>query len=418
MKNGTAKVFSTRVIGLFLGIFVSLFALNTYASMDVNMPRGVTPISHDVFDLHMFAIWVCVGIAIVVYGVMIYSLIHHRKSKGAKAAHFHDNTVLEVIWTAIPFILLIALAIPATLVIGDMEDTKNADLTIKVTGYQWKWQYEYLDKHIRFFSNLSTPVEQIYDEQPKDPWYLLEVDNPLVVPIHKKIRFLVTSNDVIHSWWVPELGVKRDAIPGFIHESWANIEKPGIYRGQCAELCGVNHGFMPIVVRAVTQEEFDQWVAQQPKVGTPLTLMSNSNSQNTVPTAVAAQKSFDELMQEGKAQYGKYCSVCHKLDGTGLPPLFPALKGSSVAVGKSVARHIQLVLTGVPGTAMQAFADQLTDEELAAIVTYERNAWDNNTGDIVQASDVAAVRQNGLKASLSTQKNINQESIKVNEVKP
>ena len=388
-KNNTFLSYFKKML---LGVFGSFFALQANADLEVNMSPGVTPISHQVFDLHMFAIWVCVGIGVVVYSVMIYSLIHHRKSKGYKAAHFHENTFFEVLWTIVPFILLIILAIPATQVLGRMEDTKNADLTIKVTGYQWKWQYEYMDKGIRFFSNLSTPIEQIYGDQPKDPWYLLEVDKPLVVPIHHKIRFLITSNDVIHSWWVPVLGIKRDAIPGFIHESWANIDKPGIYRGQCAELCGVNHGFMPIVVQAVTDEEFDQWVAAQPKIGV-----------STATTSVAGEaalpvKTFAELMVEGKQQYGKYCSVCHQLNGKGIPPLFPALKGSSVAVGKSVARHVQLVLTGVPGTAMQAFADQLTDEEMASIVTYERNAWDNNTGDIVQASDVAAVRKNEVKS--------------------
>lgn len=404
-------------------LFISIFALNAHAEMEVNMSPGVTPISHQVFDLHMFAIWVCVGIAIVVYGVMVYSLIHHRKSRGAKAAHFHENTLLEIVWTVIPFILLIILAIPATQVLSRMEDTKNADITIKVTGYQWKWQYEYLEDGISFFSNLSTPVDEIYGDKSKDSWYLLEVDNPLVVPINKKIRFLVTSNDVVHAWWVPQLGVKRDAIPGFIHESWAKIDKPGIYRGQCAELCGVNHGFMPIVVKAVTQEEFQAWVAQQPKLpmdkrSLPVTA-TEARVSTSAPDAKAVLepqlpvKTYAELMAEGKEQYGKYCSMCHQLNGKGMPPLFPALKDSSVAVGSSVARHIELVLTGVPGTAMQAFADQLTDEELAAIVTYERNAWGNDTGDVVQAADVAAVRKDGVKAPIMHQKT-NQQT---NEVK-
>ncbi len=400
-----------------------MFAVNAHAEMEVNMSPGVTPISHQVFDLHMFAVWVCVGIAVVVYGVMIYSLFHHRKSKGVKAAHFHENTTLEVIWTVIPFILLIILAIPATQVLTRMEDTKNADLTIKVTGYQWKWQYEYLEDGIRFFSNMSTPIDEIYGDKAKDPWYLLEVDKPLVVPVNQKIRFLVTANDVVHSWWVPQLGVKRDAIPGFIHESWAKIDKPGVYRGQCAELCGVNHGFMPIVVKAVTQDEFKQWVAQQPKLSVQDRSLPTPSAEEGVSTSVPEGqaviepplpvKTFSELMAEGKEQYGKYCSVCHQLNGTGMPPLFPALKGSSVAVGGSVARHIELVLKGVPGTAMQPFADQLTDEELAAIVTYERNAWENNTGDVVQPADVAAVRKDGVKAPIMHQ-TTNQQT---NEVK-
>lgn len=385
------------IIALFL--MGSCLTLPAQAAWQMNMLPGTTLISHEVFNLHMFAIWVCVGIAIVVYGVMIYTLIHHRKSKGAKPANFHENMVFEIIWTVIPFVLLIILAIPATQVLGRMEDTNNADITIKVTGYQWKWQYEYLDQGIHFFSNLSTPIEQIYGNAPKDEWYLLEVDKPLVLPIHHKVRFLVTSNDVIHSWWVPELGVKRDAIPGFIHESWANIDKPGIYRGQCAELCGVNHGFMPIVVRAVTDEEFKQWVAEQTAV------VAAAAADIALESAVENTMTLDALMTEGKEQYGKYCSVCHQLNGTGMPPLFPALKGSSVAVGKSITRHIQLVLTGVPGTAMQAFADQLTDQELAAIVTYERNAWGNNTGDLVQVSDVLTARQGMNQAPVNVKNN-------------
>lgn len=400
-----------------LAFMVAVFtALPAQAAWELNMMKGVTPISHQIFDLHMFAIWVCVGIGVVVYGVMIYSIIHHRKSKGAKAAHFHGNTTLEVVWTIIPLILLVILAIPATKVLGRMEDTKNADITIKVTGYQWKWQYEYLDQGIRFFSNLSTPLEQIYDEKPKNEWYLLEVDKPLVVPIHHKIRFLVTSNDVIHAWWVPDLGVKRDAIPGFIHESWATIEKPGIYRGQCAELCGVNHGFMPIVVKAVTDEAFEQWIKEQSKP-TDKKAFPVSVSKSSDKAQKTVVMTFEALMTEGKQQYEKYCAVCHRQDGLGMPPVFPALKGSSVAVGKSIPRHIQLVLTGVPGTAMQAFSDQLTDQELAAIVTYERNAWGNNTGDVVQPADVVAVRQNNKNVPV-TIKNNTVEKSKENEVKP
>lgn len=431
-----------------LASMLSLFVLPAKAAYEVNMPEGVTSISHDIFDLHMFAIWVCVGIGAVVYGVMIFTIIRHRKCRGVTASSFHENTWLEIIWTVIPFIILIVLAIPATKVLANMEDTKNADITIKITGYQWKWRYDYLDQGVSFFSNLSTPIQQIYDEAPKDEWYLLEVDKPLVVPIHKKIRFLVTSNDVIHAWWVPALGIKRDAMPGFIHESWTNIDKPGIYRGQCAELCGVNHGYMPIVVKAVTDDEFKQWVANEyaaesaqasaetivqttalpastlsaaepaqqatPAVSnesaeTSATSSETTSSSTAVPSAIQTQpgtKTFDELMTEGKAQYGKYCAVCHKMDGTGMPPVFPALKGSSVAVGNSIVRHIDLVLTGVPGTAMQAFADQLTDDELAAIVTFERNAWGNNTGDVVQVSDVKAARE-ALKNVPVTVKNQN-----------
>ena len=240
---------------MLVGTLISTSSLQ--AAVDgwrMNMHQGVTPISKDIYDLHMLAMLICAIIGVIVFGIMIYSIIRHRKSKGYQAASFHDNDRLEIIWTIIPFLILIGLAIPATQVLIRQDNSANSDVTIKIVGYQWKWEYEYLDQNISFFSSLSTPYSQIQNKQPKGPWYLLEVDHPLVVPIHKKIRFLVTSNDVIHSWWVPALGVKRDAIPGFIHEAWAQIDKPGTYRGQCAELCGINHGFMPIVVEAVSEE--------------------------------------------------------------------------------------------------------------------------------------------------------------------
>ncbi len=351
----------------------------------MNMYKGVTPISKEMYDLHMIAIAICGIIGIAVFGVMFYALIHHRKSKGYVAASFHDNLRVEVIWTIIPFLILVGLAIPATNVLIRMNDNSDSDVTIKIVGSQWKWQYQYLDQGISYFSSLSTPYGQIQNKQPKGEWYLLEVDRPLVVPVHKKIRFLVTSNDVIHSWWVPELGVKRDAIPGFMHEAWARINKTGVYRGQCAELCGINHGFMPIVVQAVSEEEFTQWVAGQKKVENKYLSSDNKPAEQKVMTRA-------ELMVEGKKQYEMVCSACHKADGKGLPPLYPALKGSSIAVGKPISRHISMILNGLPGTAMQPYKDQLSDEEIAAIVTYERNAWENNTNDEVQPADVAKVR--------------------------
>ncbi|MDF1646629.1 MAG: cytochrome c oxidase subunit II [Legionellaceae bacterium] len=353
----------------------------------LNMHQGVTPISKDIYSLHMIAMWVCAGIGIVVFGIMIYSLIHHRKSRGHAPASFHDNTRLEIIWSIIPFIILVGLAIPATRILINLEDSSNADVTIKVVGYQWKWQYQYLDQGISYFSVLSTPYAQIQNKEAKNPWYLLEVDKPLVVPVNKKIRFLVTSNDVIHSWWVPELGIKRDAIPGFMHEAWARIEKPGIYRGQCAELCGVNHAFMPIEVHAVTDADFDKWVKTQSE-GTLPSTHTHLNYLESKP--VLTRKA---LMTEGKKKYDIVCSACHQPDGTGIPPLYPALKGSSVAVGHPISRHIDIILNGVPGSAMQPYRMQLTDEDIAAIVTYERNAWGNNTDEDVQPADVAKVRQ-------------------------
>ncbi len=369
-----------------LGIWVTSQPIFAVDFWQLNMYRGVTPISKDAYYLHMVCMVVCAIIGVVVFGVMIYSMIHHRKSKGYKAASFHDNPRLEVVWSIIPFLILVGLAIPATRVLIRMDDTKQSELTIKVVGYQWRWQYEYLDQGISFFSTLSTPFDQIQNRQKKNEWYLLEVDKPLVVPVNKKIRFLVTSNDVVHSWWVPELGIKRDAIPGFMYEAWAKIDKPGTYRGQCAELCGVNHGFMPIVVEALNQEDFDKWVATQ-------TTKEDRYTQGEAVAATQKTMTRDELLAFGKQKYEQFCAPCHQADGRGIPPMYPALRGSSVAVGHPVSRHIDIILNGVAGSAMQPYKDQLTDEEIAAIATYERNAWENNTNDVVQAAEVATQRQ-------------------------
>lgn len=364
-------------------LILCFFALTSplYAAADawqMNMPKGVTPLSKDIYELHMIAIYVCAGIGVIVFGVMFYALFKHRKSTGHQAAVFHENVKLEIVWTIIPFLILVALAVPATKLLMRMEDNSNADLTIKIVGYQWKWQYTYLEQNISFFSNLSTPYQEIENKAAKNEWYLLEVDHPIVVPIHKKIRFLVTSNDVVHSWWVPDLGVKRDAIPGFMHEAWTRIEKPGIYRGQCAELCGINHAFMPIVVKAVPENEYQQWL---------LNMQQHH--------AKASQKlTRRALMKLGHQKYREVCAACHRPDGKGIPPLYPALKGSSVAVGHPISRHIDIILYGIPGSAMQPYHEHLSDEEIAAIVTYERNAWNNNTDDVVQPEDVAQVRQN------------------------
>lgn len=245
-----------------LGVFGALATAGiTHASQPINMTVGVTDISRDVYDLHMIALWLCVVIGVLVFGVMIYSMFAHRKSRGVTPATFHESTTVEAVWTTIPFIILIALAIPATKTLIAMEDTSNYDLTVKITGYQWLWHYEYIDEGVEFYSVLSTPRDEINNLAPKDENYLLEVDNQLVLPTGKKVRFLITANDVLHAWWVPDLAVKKDAIPGFINEAWTNINEPGIYRGQCAELCGRDHGFMPIVVRAVESDEFDQWLA-------------------------------------------------------------------------------------------------------------------------------------------------------------
>ncbi len=345
-----------------------------------NMTRGVTPISHDIFHLHMTIFWICTAIAVVVFGVMFIAILKHRKSQGHQASHFHESTAVEIIWTIIPFLILIAMAIPATKVLIRLEDAKNPDINIKVTGIQWKWQYDYIDEGFSFISNLKTPEEEIKNLKPKNPNYLLEVDNEVVVPINKKIRFLTTAQDVIHSWWVPALGVKKDSIPGFINETWALIEEPGVYRGQCAELCGRNHGFMPIVVRAVSETEYAEWVAQQ--------LAQKADNEALSGKTLT----LEELMQKGEEVYKVQCVACHQTTGQGLPGVFPALKNSPVATG-DITKHIDIVLNGVNGTAMQAFGKMLNDYEIAAVVTYERNAWGNNTGNIVQPMDIQAARK-------------------------
>jgi cytochrome c oxidase subunit 2 len=345
------------------------------AEWQLNMRRGVTDISHSIFDLHMLIFWVCVAIAVVVFGVMFWSIFHHRKSRGAKAHNFHENTLVEIIWTLAPFAILIAMAIPATATLVKMYDPSDADLDIQVTGYQWKWRYQYLGQEVDFFSNTITPSEQINNQAPKNEHYLLEVDNPLVIPAGKKIRFLITSVDVIHSWWVPDFAVKKDAIPGFINESWTNVPEPGIYRGQCTELCGKNHGFMPIVVDVRTPADYELWLAQMKKMKAE----EESSAQQSM--------SMEALMEKGEAVYNSSCAACHQVSGEGIPNVFPALNGSLIATG-DISQHIDLVLNGKTGTAMQAFREQLSAVDLAAVITYERNAWNNNTGDKVEPAAI------------------------------
>jgi cytochrome c oxidase subunit II len=349
------------------------------AEYGLNLTPGVTSIAQEAYSLHMLILWICVAIGVVVFGAMFYSIIYHRKSKGAVAAQFHESTAVEIAWTIVPFLILIGMAIPATKALIAMEDTSNSDLSIKVTGYQWKWQYEYLDEEVSFFSTLSTPKEEIFNKAEKNPAYLLEVDNPVVVPVGKKVRLLITANDVIHAWWVPELGMKKDAIPGFVNEMWFNIDRPGTYRGQCAELCGKDHGFMPIVVVAKEQADYEKWVAEQ--------------KQSAAAAAADSDREFsmDELMARGEKVYAGNCAACHQANGEGIPGAFPALKGGAITTGP-VAGHIDIVLNGKGGTTMAAFAGQLNDADLAAVITYERNAWGNGTGDIVQPADVKAAR--------------------------
>jgi len=344
----------------------------------LNLPAGVTETSHDIHDLHMLILWICVGIGVLVYGILIYSLVHHRKSKGVVPATFHENHKLEIVWTIIPFLILLGMAIPATKVMIKAYDTKASDMTIKVTGYQWKWRYTYQDEGIDFFSSLdakSNEARQIGSkiDPASVPHYLLNVDKPLVIPANKKIRILLTAADVIHAWWVPEFGWKKDAIPGFITDGWIKVEKPGIYRGQCAELCGRDHGFMPIVVIVKTEDEYKKWVAEQ------------KGAQESSKVDLNKSLTMDELNAKGKEVYAANCAACHMAGGEGMPGTFPAIKGSAVAQG-SLADHVKLVLKGKG--AMPAFADQLNDAELAAVVTYQRNGFGNNKGDSIQPAEI------------------------------
>lgn len=360
------------------GVAAWLLAAAAQAA-EINLQPPVTPVAHEIYDLHIMVLWVCLGIFVVVFGAMFYAIVKFRKSKGAEAAHFHENTTVEIIWTVIPFLILIGMAYPASKTILHYKDTSEPDMTIKVTGYQWKWGYDYLNDDLHFFSTLATPSDQIHNKSPKDPNYLLEVDNPVVVPTGKKIRVLITAADVIHSWWVPAFGVKQDAIPGFIKDSWFEVTKPGTYRGQCAELCGKDHGFMPIVVIAKSPADYEAWVKQQKAKAAAATLDPNK------------QYSLAELKANGAKVFTANCAACHQANGKGIPGTFPALDGSPVVNGPKDV-HIQTVLNGRNGR-MPSFKGQLSDIDIASVVTYERNSWGNHTGDVIQAADVKALRK-------------------------
>jgi cytochrome c oxidase subunit II len=370
-----------RAVSHFIFVWLLLASQSLFAQgSKYNMTKGVSDISHQVYDLHMLIFWICVVIAVVVFGLMFWSILHHRKSKGAVPAQFHGSMKVEIIWTAIPVLILVVMAFPATKTLIAMEDTSKSDLTVLVTGSQWKWHYKYLDYPIEFYSLLATPRDEIDNKAPKNEFYLRDVDKRLVLPTGKKIRFLVTSDDVIHAWYVPDFAIKKDANPGFINETWTLIDKPGVYRGQCAELCGKEHGFMPIVVDAKSPEDFDLWVKQQLK------------EQADAKAAEAARgvMTKEELMALGQKTYESRCAACHQVSGEGLAGVIPALKGSKIAT-TDIPAHINIVVHGKSGSAMQSFAKQLTNSEIAAVITYERNAWGNNTGDLVQSADVAAI---------------------------
>jgi cytochrome c oxidase subunit 2 len=342
----------------------------------VNMSPGVPSVGQSIFDLHMTILWICVAIGLGVFGVMFYSIIYHRKSRGVTPAQFHESTKVEIAWTVVPFLILIGMAVPATSTLLEIYDFEDAEMDILITGYQWKWKYEYLSEdgeNVSFFSNLSTPQGEIYNTAPKNENYLLEVDEPVVIPVNTKVRFLVTANDVIHAWWVPELAVKKDAIPGFINETWTIAEEEGIYRGQCAELCGKDHGYMPVVVKVVSRDEYDAWfTAKQADAAQIRELMAQNFT-------------MDELMERGKTVYQRNCLACHGAKGEG--GVGPAIAGSAVATG-DLGGHLNVGVNGVAGSAMQAFGGIINDVEMAAVITYQRNAFGNNMGDMVQPIDV------------------------------
>jgi cytochrome c oxidase subunit 2 len=360
----------------------SLISADARADFSVNLTRGVTSISQQVYNLHKLALGMVTVIALIVFGVMFWSLYHHRKSRGATPAQFHHSTKWEVIWTVTPILVLLAFAAPATRTLVEIEKSIEPDLTIKITGYQWRWKYDYLDYEFGFFSALAQKHNEARQKGSGADTsaiedYLLEVDNPVVIPVNKKVRLLTTANDVIHAWWVPALGWKRDAIPGFINDNWTQVDAIGVYRGQCAELCGKDHGYMPIVLKVVSEADFNAWVESQ------------QQAQSAAEAGVDRNWTMVELMERGQQVYNTVCVACHQADGRGLPPAFPAVSDSAIVTGP-LAAHIDLVLNGKPGTTMQAFRGQLNAVDLAAVITFERNSFGNNVGDLVQPAAIRA----------------------------
>jgi cytochrome c oxidase subunit II len=374
---------ANRLFKLALGPVLMLLSLASAGALaaeskvnQVNMSPGVTEIGQKIYDLHMLIFWICVIIGALVFAVMFYSIYYHRKSRGVTPSTFHESTKVEIAWTVVPFLILIGMAVPATSTLLEIYDFDDAEMDILITGYQWKWKYEYLNEdgeNVSFFSNLRTSQTEIYNAESKGEHYLLEVDEPVVIPVDTKVRFLVTANDVIHSWWVPELAVKKDAIPGFINETWTKPIVEGIYRGQCAELCGKDHGFMPIVVNVVSREEYDVWME------------AKKSEASEIRELMAQTFTMDELMSRGKAVYERNCLACHGVNGEG--GLGTPIAGSPIAMGE-VSEHLEIGINGVAGSVMQAFGGQINDVEMAAVITYQRNGFGNNMGDMIQPIDV------------------------------
>ena len=372
----------TKVISALAGL--AGFALCASAqAVEWYFPPPASKLAEDIDTLHQIVMWLIIAIFIVVFGAMFYACYAHRKSKGHKAEQFHENTAVELVWTVVPAIILVAIAWPATKVLIAQKDTSAPDITVKVTGYQWKWGYDYVKgegEGISFLSTLATPRAQIEGREPKGENYLLEVDNELVVPIGKKVRVITTAADVVHSWWVPAFGAKQDAIPGFLRDLWFRPEKTGTFRSQCVELCGKEHGFMPIVVRVVSAEDYSKWVGEQ--------------KQKLAKAAEDDTKTFplQELVQRGEKVYAQHCVACHQASGQGSQQMkAPALAASKFVAGAE-AQPIDVVLNGRPNTAMQAFGTQLSNSEIAAVITFARNSWGNKASD-VQPAEVKARRK-------------------------
>ena len=375
-----------RLLKLALGPVLMLMGATALAAggevNQVNMSPGVTEVGKEIYDLHMIILGICTIIGIGVFGVMFYSIYAHRKSRGVTPATFHESTKVEIAWTVVPFLILLGMAVPATSTLLEVYNTDDAEMDILITGYQWKWKYEYLQEdgeNVSFFSNLKTSQSQIYNESEKGQDYLLNVDEPIVIPVDTKVRFLITAYDVIHAWWVPELAVKKDAIPGFINETWTKATKTGIYRGQCAELCGKDHGFMPIEVHVVTREEYDSWIAEKQAAAAEIAALMEQTF------------SMDDLVARGRDVYNRACLACHGANGEG--GVGKAIAGSTIAMGP-LDGHIDIIVNGsANNAAMQAFGGQLNDVDLAAVVTFQRNGFGNNMGDMVQPIDIYNFKQ-------------------------
>ena len=365
-------------------LMLSLYPSKVFSDWDaLNMREGVTQVSRDVFELHMLIFYICVAIGAVVFSVMFYSLFRYTKKRNPNPSTFHESTKLELAWTVVPFLILIAMAVPASKTLTEIYDDEEGEINIQVVGYQWKWEYKYLEDDINFFSNLSTDQDEIYNLVPKGENYLLEVDEPLIIPVDTRVRFLITANDVIHSWWVPDFAIKQDAIPGFINTAWTRAEETGIYRGNCTELCGKNHGFMPVVVKVVEKDEYNDWVL--------------AKKEEAIKLAELTEKewSLAELTDRGEGVYQKNCVACHQMNGEGLPPIFPALAGSDIVMFDK-DKNVEILMEGVQGAAMQSFANQLSEVDMAAVITYTRQAWgnaENGDGEYVVPSDIVEYKK-------------------------